>query len=390
MDDQFAAIERQLASDPGNMGLIHQLAQAVKRSGRRQKGRSLSEWLTIVLTKNCPTKEQNHATKMLMRLGPAAIPDLLHALSSENLSVRRRATKLIGKYREQAAPAIPKLTELLTDSNADVARFALQSLRLIGSRAQPAIPEILTVFGHHILGIQALYDIDPGHPAALELLKQALNQRDWNTRAFAAKTLLKTGSKGHEIVLAQFLRTNEAAIFSILSALEKYPVPAAFLPQLAAFLDFQGVENVGWYAARALSRIGRAALPFLIETLRTGSSRARRHTLQALRDLGSLSLPALSMIEECLEDPDRKIRNAALGALAELGNHARKCLPKILELLKTEESVNRKSALNALSKIATPEQTKAILEDVINNAEGALAQFARQTLVRLNNPKLSP
>ncbi|MDF1663097.1 MAG: HEAT repeat domain-containing protein [Planctomycetota bacterium] len=390
MDDEFAAIERQLASDPGNIGLTRRLAQAYKRSGCLHKGRSMEEWHDILFDKNCPTRDQNHATKMLLQIGSAAIPDLLSVLSSLNLRERRRAAKLIGKFRELAAPAVPKLTELLTDCNADVARFALQSLRLIGSPSRPAIPQILAVFGHHIEGIQSLFDIDPEHPSAFDFLERSLNHEDRNTRAFAAKTLLKTGRRGQELVLTQFLRTEEPAMWSILAVLEKYPVPPAFLPKLAKVLDFQGVENVGWYAARALSRIGKPALPFLIGTLRTGSPRARRHTLQALRDLGPISLPALPIIEDSLADPDRKIRNAALSALGELGPPAIRTIPKILELIKTEESVNRKSAILALSKIAPNEKTQAILKGIIHDSEDKLSQFARQILARLNNPESSP
>ena len=128
-----------------------------------------------------------------------------------------------------------------------------------------------------------------------------------------------------------------------------------------SLLDTQGIENVGWYAARALKNTGKAAIPYLVRSLSNPKATSRRHALQALRNLGPASFPALSAIENCLEDPNRQVRSAALNALAAMGDKARRSTPKIAQLIKSEESFNRKNALLALSKIAAREDSSLFL-----------------------------
>lgn len=390
MDDEFAAIERQLASDPGNTSLIHQLARLYKRSGRLHKGRTLEQWVDLRLYQFIPVREQNHATKMLLQIGPAAIPDILQALSSEKSDVRRYAANLIGKFRDQAALAVPKLIELLSDDNPDLARASLKSLGLIGASASVAIPKILEHFGKSAEGIQSLFAIDPEHPAALEYMERALNQGHYNNRIYSAATLLKLGEAGHVILHRYLSGGNEVAILAILTALRRFHVPSAFLPGIARHLDSRGVENIGYSAGRALVAAGKTALPHLVKCVQEGSPTARRHALQALRDLGTVSLPAMSLIVNCLSDPDRRIRGSALQALGSLGEAAQENTAKIIEVLKNEESVNRKSALVALSKIATREESRPIIQEYLEDPAPAVAQSAQTILEALSKAKPSP
>lgn len=390
MDDDVAGIERQVASDPGNLSLLKRLAQLYRRHERQHQGKTLDQWLDSFLYENCSSRERNYAKKMLVQMGPAAVPALTLALESENHEVCRRAAKIIGKYRQNASPAVSKLTELLSDDNPHIARFALQSLGLIGPESSSAIPTIIKAFGQSSEGLQALVDIDPDHELVFPYLKIAILAAPRNTRIFAAGALLKLGGQGHELLKEQLESRNERTVFAILTALARQPVPDAFLPRVMSLLETQGIENVGWYAARALKNTGKAAIPYLVRSLSNPKATSRRHALQALRNLGPASFTALSAIESCLEDPNRQVRSAALNALAAMGEKARKATPQIAQLIKSEESFNRKNALLALSKVAAREDLVSLLELSLQDPQDSVAQTARQILSELKESETSP
>jgi HEAT repeat protein len=96
-------------------------------------------------------------------------------------------------------------------------------------------------------------------------------------------------------------------------------------PALVAALEDNN-SGVGWRAADGLIRIGRAALPPLLEALtqRAGSTRLREgahHVLHGMRALGLLRKPELA-VYQALRDPAPDIEvpwaaEAALMAMAE-------------------------------------------------------------------------
>ena len=60
------------------------------------------------------------ATWALGQIGPEAVPSLVQALKSENISVRKSAALALGQIGPGAREAIPSLIQILEDDNRKV------------------------------------------------------------------------------------------------------------------------------------------------------------------------------------------------------------------------------------------------------------------------------
>jgi HEAT repeat protein len=86
-------------------------------------------------------------------------------------------------------------------------------------------------------------------------------------------------------------------------------------------------------AADALGRIGPAAVPMLIETLKTGNADDRLQAIQVLARMGSDAKEAVPHLIPLLEDPDERIRKAATRTLGRIGPDAAEAVPALMKSL---------------------------------------------------------
>lgn len=87
--------------------------------------------------------EQETAADALGRIGPAALPQLVELLRSEQAEVRLIATQTIARMGSDAKDAVPALIPLLEDPDERVRKAATRTLGRIGPDAAAAVPELL-------------------------------------------------------------------------------------------------------------------------------------------------------------------------------------------------------------------------------------------------------
>ncbi len=92
---------------------------------------------------------------------------------------------------------------------------------------------------------------------------------------------------------------------------------ALYIPKLVSTLG-DSVEEVGTGAAWALTQMGDAAVPPLIEILRDRRAVVRTRALYALGEIGRPAHRALPAIESALNDPGPRVRAMAEWALGEI------------------------------------------------------------------------
>src|SRR5262249_37358649 len=100
-------------------------------------------------------------------------------------------------------------------------------------------------------------------------------------------------------------------------------------PALAdALRDEDG--NVGYDAARALGKLGMAAVPHLVTATRDKSAEVRENAAMGLRDIGPEAKDAVPALVPLLRDPVQDVRGMACGALGAIGPAARPAVPALV------------------------------------------------------------
>ena len=87
--------------------------------------------------------------------------------------------------------------------------------------------------------------------------------------------------------------------------------------------------------ADALSRMGTAAVPGLVEALRSNNPEVRAGAARALAMMGPPAADAIPALISALNDPNEVVRRYAIRALGRLGERAKEATPVLLEMLKT-------------------------------------------------------
>ena len=158
---------------------------------------------------------------------------------------------------------MPALTELLDSGDPVLRGWAIQALGEIGPDAAPAVP------------------------ALLRMLDQGFDFM----RVLAADALCKIDPKQVDRVLPVFRQgLGKAGAFDTTST-----------------------------AADALGRVGKPAVPTLLDVLKMGNTAARADAAEALGMVGPDAADAVPALTEALHDPSPAIRRAALEGLGGIG-----------------------------------------------------------------------
>lgn len=160
----------------------------------------------------------------------------------------------------------------------------------------------------------------------------------------------------------------------------------ASIPDLVRAVDDED-ETVRWKAAFSLKKLGPDALPPLIQTLGSNSSRARRVAAFMLGEFGvNQAIPALV---RALSDPDADTRWKAAGSLAKLGDEA---VPPTAEVMKQPNPEARRAAVWVIQQLAKPPHAH-LLGQALNDADPEVRWKAAAGLKSLGDaglPELTP
>ena len=275
------------------------------------------------------------------------VPVLLKALKYRDWRVRYaavRALEIIGDVT-----AVPGLAETaIGDRDMRVRHFAMMALKEIGDSqsifalvkalrdckgntrrsAAKALEDIafMEVFGRKVLAKIA------GSPAVLDLI-QALNDRVWEVRCAAARTLGRIGD------------------------------PQS-IPNLTQVLLEDPTRYVRAAAAGALGDIGNSqAVPALLKALKDHRSEVVNSAIFALGQIGSSrAVPELLKIFSA-EDKEVKLRASAVNALGKIGDPD--AIPTLLRALASDDYNMSVTVASALEQISTKLQSIASCRQVI-------------------------
>lgn len=88
-------------------------------------------------------------------------------------------------------------------------------------------------------------------------------------------------------------------------------------------------------AAEALGRIGAAAVPQLVEALRSPDADVRLKAVEVLGRMGPEAADAVGTLVPLLNDPDERVRKATIRTLGQIGPAAKEAVPALVERLLT-------------------------------------------------------
>ncbi len=196
------------------------------------------------------TGRQTDAGKLLVSIGPKAVPTIIQLLEHPSANIRVYSADALGKIEPTAPEVIPALTKALRDKNTLTAEYAAKSLL-------KKKPEIVL-------------------PTLTEILKDQNENTD--VRMETAHLLATLWKDQPDLVLTTLLdilndnHENESVRKSIIWSLA-YLVPNAHdtvLPILIKILDSEGL-NFRYSAANSLATVGppaKEAVPLLINAMR--------------------------------------------------------------------------------------------------------------------------
>ena len=280
---------------------------------------------------------------------------------------------------------------LLQAQDADV-KQRTRAVRDLAKQGEDAIPKVVPYIsdpdvGVRVEAVKALVQI--GGPKTLDGLVRAAADNDAEMQIRATDGLVnvylpgyvKTGLSGKlsrvgSSVTAKFNDTNDQVIDPFVQVRPDAIVALGKLARGGASLDARA------NAARAVGVLrGRAAIPDLIEALRSKDDKLMYESLVAIQKIGDPeSAPRFSFL---LGDLEEKIQVQALETTGLLRN--RDAAPKVRDALEHARTVKvRRAALEALAMIADPADHAIFLQN-LSDKDDLVRAAAEEGLGRLKN-----
>jgi len=294
---------------------------------------------------------------LLQDVGPSVVEPLLVEFQDYNWDMPGAPTNIISSI---GLPAITPLSSVLLDRRWRVRRAAAKALQWIP------------------------------HPQTVSALATALQDREANVREAAARALGWIRRPEGAAPLMSALHDRNAAVRRAaawaLGELELRPGTGllSLTEALIAALRDRDSE-VREAAVQALGKIGRPAVPPLLEALRSRQAqRARPMIIAALKMIADRS--AVPALLEALADTDWHVRQAAAEALGEIGD-ARAIAP-LVRTLGDRHDGPRWAAADALAKLGAP-AVPALIE-ALHVTEWRLRWAAVTALGKIGEPAVLP
>lgn len=281
--------------------------------------------------------------------------------AAQDAPAPKQRMRSVRELAKQGSPAIPKIQEYLKDEDVDVRREAVKALAEIGTQRS----------------------LDP--------LIFALKDEDAEVKVRATDGLvnfylpgyLQTGmsaqlKRAGSLVGASFNDTSEMAVEADVR------VRPEIVEGLAAMLGGGSMMPVRANCARALGALrGRAALPQLLEALRSKDGALIYESLIALQKIGEPS--AGPRVVFLLRDLDERVQLSAIETAGML--RTQDALPALRRLV--ESSDNKKVKRQALAAVAMiPNQAnRPLLDQYASDKEEGLRAAAAEGLARLAKPQ---
>jgi HEAT repeat protein len=348
-------------------------------------------------------REKADAVRTLGEIGPAAadsVSSLLDLVKADNPGLSYESIIALGRINSDASRVIPSLCSVLSSKPPVLKLAAISSLQKFGPRAVDALPLLKKLLENdvpilRISAARAIAEIGIGQQAEIDAVIPVLitglqsPQRDIATDAIHGLAVI-----GEPVVAAIQDLLNSSDAQSVRNACDALaaigPKDASVIEKLVALTKSEN-NSLRWHAINALGEVGpssRSIVPILIAGLQDPDSHVRFSAEQALHKMGRLALPALieSLNEEksqrivaaiiggmgpaadaaieplsrLLHSPDPGTRREAIFALAQMGSNADAIVPELIEALQDKQFPFPGAAAYALGRLRSKDATEAL------------------------------
>ena len=150
------------------------------------------------------------------------------------------------------------------------------------------------------------------------------------------------------------------------------PAAKAAVPTLIAGLGDSDAQ-VRFNAGQSLQQIGQAAVPALVESLK--SEKLQRSVLPVIAGMGSDAKESLPALVGLIRSKDLEIRREAVIAIASMGSHAVSTVPELVKMIEDKQFPNRPAAAYALGRIGAKDAVAA-LKSVLGSSDDPVLRLA--------------
>jgi HEAT repeat protein len=270
---------------------------------------------------------------------------------------------------------------------------AVRAIRDLAKQGEDSVPKIAAYSGNQDVGVRveaAKALVEVGGPRTLDALVRMAGDNDAEVQIRATDGLVnvylpgyvKTGLSGTlsrvgNSVKGKFTDTNDQMIDPFVQVRPDVVTALGRLARGGASLDSRA------NAARALGVLrGGAAIPDLVEALRSKDDKLMYESLVAIQKIGDpTAAPRISFL---LSDLEEKIQVEALETTGLLRN--KDAAPQVRDALQHARGVKvRRAALEALAMIADPADHPLFLQN-LSDKDDLVRSAALEGLGRLKNP----
>jgi HEAT repeat protein len=323
-------------------------------------------------------------------------PQLAATLTGDNQAARDAAlAELAGLDPSRAAEVAAALAELLADRSAQVRGRAAHSLGKLGEAAKPAVPALTKLIADQDemvrrQAIAALREIRPDRKVMIPLMVDVLEHADPAMRMSAMASLAEVGAPAVP-ALIEALADEKAAYWAILIVNRIGPDAQAAVPALIELLKSKD-HLIRREALLALAEIGPAARPAAAEVVHALDDEVLRiAAIYAIGSLGGASEDVEERIRSFADGSDKVLSAVSHWALAKLNpddeEMVRAAVGELSEGLKSDDSRIRVASAKALASLRPkPEIARPVYERVMKNADAETRRAALDAVATLGEP----
>ncbi len=369
---------------------LHDPSSAIRKSALLELGFAARAGLIAVsdlehLLADEDPETRRETTRLLHRLGVSAVPALLVALEDDDRDVRREAAQALVWLRPALRSVVAALDDALQDEDPVVRDLVVA---LLGSTGDPeAVPRLLrasrdTAPRVREAAADAFRNIGSANPDVVQALIRALGDPEGRVAPIAATALASLGEPTVPALEAALPESPPAIQMHLVETLGRIGQGAASsAPVLAELVEAED-EKLRLSVIGALSDIGRAGLPILVDAL--GSDRVDVRENAAI-GIGYLvkeqDAEAIGALRDSMHDPSPRVRAKALRALARLGSE----MPRsVRQGLTDRDATVRAAAARILGQTGSRvEAAAALLIEALRDADARVREAAAESLVEL-------
>jgi HEAT repeat protein len=259
-------------------------------------------------------EDEFRVARALGNQGKDAVPLLKKALEHKVALARFQATRALGRIGKDAQDAVPALEKLLEDRLPIIQIEAAKAILKTGKESQQAQTkledELQAELPRRVAALEAIASLGPsGRPLFAEV----------------KRVVVRSNNPGIQ-------RTG----FSAIEAMQPDPkdvarIWAVLLKKNPSFVSFPPKEELREHGKEA-----QAALPILLDILKSPDVNARRRATEALAAMGPGAEKAIPALIETLDDESSFVADGAVEALGEMGSLAK---PAVAPLLRKFEKI---------------------------------------------------